>query len=76
VKPAYTRDSCAYCADATTGFATNGCRGCAVRAAARSPQHFEARRAGKLTPSYRVLLDALGVEHAEVKEAAQRESVR
>lgn len=47
-----------------------GCPGCMARTAARSPQFFEARQAGKLTPDYRDLLQRLGVTHEAVKAAA------
>lgn len=43
------------------------CKGCQARAAARSPECFEAKQAGKLTPAYKDLLQAMGVSHEEVK---------
>jgi hypothetical protein len=50
-----------------------GCPGCMARSAARSPQFFEARQAGKLTPDYRDLLQRLGVTHEAVKAAAAKD---
>lgn len=46
-----------------------GCRGCCARAAARSPQHFQARKEGRQTREYRALLEHFGLTHQEVKDA-------
>lgn len=48
------------------GYRSN-CPGCAARAAARSPEFFAAKKAGKLTQDYKRVLDALGVSHDEAK---------
>jgi predicted nucleic acid-binding Zn-ribbon protein len=53
-----------------------GCRGCCARSIARSPQYFEARKAGIQTHAYRRILEQIGaqvtpaLEHAEVIAAA------
>ena len=45
------------------------CKGCAARAAARSPQFRNARFSGKQFRGYLALLDQYGVTHEEVKAA-------
>lgn len=70
------------CADCATAAETewwifkSGCRGCCARAAARSPQYFEARKEGRLTPKYRALLDQFQLTHDAVKEAAARDALK
>ena len=64
-------DECPDCAAARGGlwhgFHAN-CEGCQARMVSRSPQCFEARKAGKLTPAYRELLATTGLTHLQVKE--------
>lgn len=66
--------SCADCAAAAAvehwGFAA-GCRGCCARAAARSPQYRRVAEDGFLDREYRRLLSQFGLQHAEVRAAAQ-----
>jgi hypothetical protein len=51
------------------------CRGCCARSIARSPEFFEARKAGTQTRKYRALLEQVGalvqppVTHDEVRAA-------
>ena len=71
----YTRSSCAHC-EARAGLYLADCRGCAARAIAQSPQHFEAKRTGKQTQAYRDRLAAAGLTHDEVKAAANAEVTR
>lgn len=52
-----------------------GCRGCCARAAARSPQHFQARKEGRQTREYRALLEQFGLTHDEVKTAYQADAL-
>lgn len=52
------------------------CRGCCARSIARSPQAFEARKAGVQTYAYRQIVAQIGalvvppVTHEEVRQAA------
>jgi hypothetical protein len=59
-----------------------GCRTCCARSIARSPQFFEARKAGdKLDRKYRALLEQIGglhkpaISHAEVVAAFKADAV-
>lgn len=65
---------CAYAAEEDHWLFTGACKGCAARAAARSPQFFAVRKAGGKsgpeTRGYRALLDQYGVTHDQVREAA------
>lgn len=51
----------------------SGCRGCQARAVARGPHFARCRAAGKQDADYRRLLAAVGVTHAEVVAAAEKE---
>lgn len=65
---------CAACANPAGGLYIAGCRPCTLRSVARSPEHFESRKAGRMTPGYRALLQAHGPTdevHAEVKAMFQ-----
>ena len=68
----FDRDTCDNCTSAAQrlwhGF-TGGCKGCCARAAARSPQAFEARKAGKQTQPYRSLRAQFSQTHDDVKAA-------
>lgn len=46
-------------ADPQTGRYNAHCDACTVRAVAQSPQHFESRKAGQITPGYRAMLEKL-----------------
>lgn len=46
-----------------------GCRGCCARAASRSPQFHDSRKAGTQTRGYRALLEQFGLTHDEVRQA-------
>lgn len=46
------------------------CRGCAARAAARSPHFHRVAAAGVLDRAYRNLLEQFGLQHDDVKAAA------
>lgn len=52
---------------------TAGCRGCCARALARSPHFRRVRDAGSLDRQYRAALAQFGLEHAEVRAAAERD---
>jgi hypothetical protein len=65
-----TCEACKQAAERVSAMFRDGCPGCMARSAARSPQFFEARQAGKLTPDYREMLQRLGVTHEAVKAAA------
>jgi hypothetical protein len=58
-----------------------GCRGCCARSIARSPQAFEARKAGQQTRAYRELLRQVGglhkpeITHSEVVAAFRADAV-
>ena len=65
----YTRAHCNHC-EQRSGLYLADCRGCAARAIAQSPQFFAAALTGKQTPAYRERLEAAGLTHEEVKEAA------
>lgn len=77
-------DPCQACADAATApayvFHAN-CRGCCARSIARSPQFFEARKAGIQTRAYRAILEQIGAQvqppltHAEVVAAHAADAV-
>lgn len=45
--------------DPQTGRYNANCDACTVRAVAQSPQHFEARKSGRMTPNYKAMLVAL-----------------
>ena len=47
----------------------NDCAGCRARAVARDPRFHEARKAGKLTPLYRRMLEQAQLTHDQVKAA-------
>lgn len=68
--------TCPACARAAehprTGIYTAGCPSCAARALAQSPEFAEAARSGVLTPKYRMALAQFKVEHADVKQWAER----
>jgi len=51
------------------------CMGCRARAVARDPRFFEARKAGRMTPEYRRMLEQAQVTHDEVKAAAAADKV-
>jgi len=55
---------------------SNGCRGCAARAACRSLPYAVARKTGRQDWRYRSLLEMLGVTHDEVKAAAAIDELR
>lgn len=48
----------------------SGCKGCAARAAARSPHFRRVRDNGMQDRAYRAMLDLYGVDHGQVKAAA------
>lgn len=54
---------------------SSGCRGCAARAASRSPPYAVARKTGRQDWRYRAMLELLGVSHDEVKAAAAIDDV-
>jgi hypothetical protein len=65
--------TCAGCSNPSGGLYLIGCRGCTLRSLARSPEHFEARKAGHLTARYTALCRSLGEPksvHVEVKAMA------
>lgn len=51
------------------------CRGCVARQASRSPAYAESRQAGRILPMYRGMLDRLGLDHADVKAAAEADVI-
>lgn len=65
--------NCTAAAQRPHGGFTMGCKGCAARAAARSPQYRQARDSGQQTRQYRALLEQYDVTHAEVKDAAGKD---
>ena len=74
-------EPCIACAGAQTDprhpFFHGDCRGCRVRSLAGGLEHFEAQRAGRITPGYRAaLVRLLGEDwqagHAEVKAERAR----
>jgi hypothetical protein len=52
------------------------CPGCRARAVARDPRFAEARKAGRMTPEYRRMLEQAKVTHEDVKAAAAVDKVR
>lgn len=68
-----TCEACTAAAERVCAMFHANCPGCMARSAARSPQFFEARQAGKLTPDYRDVLQRLGVTHEAVKAAAAKD---
>lgn len=52
-----------------------GCRGCCARAASRSPQFHDSRKAGQQTRGYRALLEQFGLTHDEVRAAHQADAM-
>lgn len=46
------------------------CKGCSARAIANGPLFWKARMSGKQFAEYRAALDAAGVTHEQVKQAA------
>lgn len=52
------------------GFTAN-CRGCCARALARGPHFRRVREAGSLDRAYRLALEQFGLDHLEVRAAAQ-----
>jgi hypothetical protein len=70
--------TCPDCAVATQrqhhGF-TGGCRGCAERAASRSPHFARVRAQGRLDRPYQALLDTFDLTHEDVKAAAQADAI-
>ena len=69
----FTRSHCDHC-EHRRGLYLADCRGCAARAVAKSPQAFEAKTAGKLTPAYRALLERYGITHEEAKASGGTET--
>lgn len=65
--------SCTHCTQSRVlpwhGFQAN-CRGCAARAAARSPHYARVKANGMQDRHYRALLEKFGLSHEEVKAAA------
>lgn len=55
---------------------TAGCSGCDARALSRSLQYVESRRRGKQTQAYRAALQALGLTHERVMQAASVDRIR
>jgi predicted nucleic acid-binding Zn-ribbon protein len=53
----------------------SGCMGCCARAAARSPQFHESRKAGQQTRGYRMLLEQFQLSHDDVKAAHAADAV-
>ena len=51
----------------------NGCKGCDARSVARGPDFDRCRTRGKQDAEYRELLAKVGVTHAEVVAAAEKE---
>lgn len=66
--------TCPDCATAAKqlhhGFRAN-CRGCCARAAARSPHFHRVKTSGMQDRQYRALLAQFGLEHSEVRAAAE-----
>ena len=66
-------DDCPDCAASAKalhhGFRAS-CRGCAARAASRSPHFSRVRHAGRLDRQYQALLAQFGLTHEEVRQAA------
>ncbi len=66
--------NCEACSDLRSGIVIAGCRRCALRSIARSPEYFASLKACKLTPAYMARLQTLGVVeqvHEEVKAVAK-----
>lgn len=71
-----TTDDCPDCQAASqriTHTFRASCEGCCARMVARMPQYREAEEAGVLTRRYRRLLEQFGLEHAAVRQAAQKD---
>lgn len=64
-------EDCAMAAKRLWGGFMAGCKGCAARAAARSPHFRRVRDAGVQDRQYRGLLQMYGVTHEAVRAAAE-----
>ena len=65
--------NCEACRGPACGLYVTGCRGCALRSIARSPEFFASQQAKVITPAYAARLQVLGevaAVHAEVKAVA------
>ena len=58
-------------ADRLHAIYSSACKGCAARMLAASPLFWKARLTGKQFAEYRSALDAAGVTHEQVKQAAR-----
>jgi hypothetical protein len=50
------------------------CMGCRARAAARSPQFFDAKKTGSQPRPYRALLQQFALTHEQVRTAAKEDA--
>ena len=67
--------TCEACQGPACGLYVAGCRGCALRSIARSPEFFASQQAKVITPAYAARLQVLGevaAVHQEVKALAER----
>lgn len=68
------RTDCEACQGPACGLYVVGCRGCALRSIARSPEFFASQQAKVITPAYAARLQVLGevaAVHKEVKAVAE-----
>jgi hypothetical protein len=84
VAPTHHQSDCPACtaaAEAPHWLFHADCRGCCARSIARSPQAYEARKAGKQTRGYAELLRQIGglhkpaITHAEARAAFEADAV-
>lgn len=64
------QDCQAAAADRRHAIYRDSCKGCAARMLAASPLFWKARLTGKQFAEYRAALEAAGLTHEQVKEAA------
>ena len=67
-----TCPACAAAAERVSAMFYVNCQQCRCRAIARSPQFREARDAGRLTPAYRLMLEAIFSVGCDLAQAHER----